>query len=127
MHRDQTYLTASHSPGCVIFVIFLISRRNGENIFLSGVPLLPHVRSRALIPFPFPLERLPRRLITLVIIPTLWRSDTTKYFEFDGMYSSRNSSKNPRTKPFSLSAILAVVTLQTFYLGKQDLLTVYLY
>ena len=29
---------------------------------LAGVPLLPRARSRALIPFPFPFERLPRRL-----------------------------------------------------------------
>ena len=41
VHRGQTYLTASHSH-CVIFVIFLISRRDGENNgLLAGVPLLP--------------------------------------------------------------------------------------
>ena len=41
VHRGQTYLTASrHSY--VIFVIFLIGRRDGENNgFLVGVPLLP--------------------------------------------------------------------------------------
>ena len=44
----------------------LISRRDGENKgLLAGVPLLPlpPVLSRALIPFPFPFERLARRLI----------------------------------------------------------------
>ena len=48
---------------CVMFVIFLISRPGGENSgFLAGVPLLPYVWSRALIPFPFSFEGLPRRL-----------------------------------------------------------------
>ena len=59
VHRGQTYLTASHSQ----LRYFLISRRDGENNgFLAGVPLLPRAWSRALIPFPFPFERLPRRL-----------------------------------------------------------------
>ena len=41
VHRGQTYLTASHSQ-LRYFVIFLISRRDGENDgFLAGVPLLP--------------------------------------------------------------------------------------
>ena len=41
MHRGQTYLTASHSQ-LRYFVIFLISRRDGENNgFLAGVPLHP--------------------------------------------------------------------------------------
>ena len=41
VHRGQTYLTASHSQ-LRFFVIFLISRQDGENNgFLAGVPLLP--------------------------------------------------------------------------------------
>ena len=63
MHRGQTYLTASHFPVALFLLFFLISRRDGENNgFLAGVPLLPPPWSHALIPFPFPFERLPRRL-----------------------------------------------------------------
>ena len=42
VHRGQTYLTASHSQLRFYVVIFLISRRDGENNgFLAGVPVLP--------------------------------------------------------------------------------------
>ena len=41
VHRGQTYLTASHSQLRYV-VIFLISRRDGQNNgLLAGVPLLP--------------------------------------------------------------------------------------
>ena len=58
VHRGQTYLTASYSQLRVIFVIFLISRRDGENNgFLAGVPLLQppsRVVSRSnSLPLPF--------------------------------------------------------------------------
>ena len=49
VHRDQTYLTASHSQ-LRYFCYFLTSGRDGENNgFLAGVSLLPppsHVVSR---------------------------------------------------------------------------------
>ena len=57
-HNNETVCHAS--------VIFLITRWDVENNgFLAGVPLLPPPRawSRALIPFPFPFERLPRKLV----------------------------------------------------------------
>ena len=57
-HNNETVCHAS--------VIFLITRWNVENNgFLASVPLLPPPRawSRALIPFPFPFERLPRKLV----------------------------------------------------------------
>ena len=42
VHRDHTYLTASHSQLHYFCYFFLTSRRDGENNgFLSGVPLLP--------------------------------------------------------------------------------------
>ena len=42
VHRDQTYLTASHSQLRYFCYFFLTSRRDGENNgFLAGVPFLP--------------------------------------------------------------------------------------
>ena len=36
-----------------------------KGLYVACVPLLPRAWSRALIPFPFPFERLPRRLSLL--------------------------------------------------------------
>ena len=81
VHRGETYLTASrHSY--VIFVIFLIGRRDGENNgFLAGLPFppsVPHAWFRALILFPFPFERLPRRLSIHILCKYKSCSLTTK-------------------------------------------------
>ena len=78
VHRGQTYLTASHSLICVIFVLFLISKRDGENNgFLAGVPLLPpplRVVSRPnSLPLPFqtPATQAKRELVFQTYIQIL--------------------------------------------------------
>ena len=75
MHCGQTYLTASHTQlgyFCVIFFFFfffffkLVGWMAFYNGLLAGVHLIPSpsraVSRPQLIPFPFPFERLPRRL-----------------------------------------------------------------
>ena len=69
VHRGQTYFTASHSQVCY-FCYFLISRRDGEKMASLQVfpsSLLPRTWSRALIPFPFPFERPPRGLSSMLV------------------------------------------------------------
>ena len=66
VHRGQTYyLTASHSQLRYFFYFFnLVGGMAKTMASLQAFPssLLPRAWYRALTPFPFPFERLPRRL-----------------------------------------------------------------
>ena len=62
MHRGQTYLTASHSQLRYFCYVGGMARTMAS---LQAFPstVLSRAWSRAVIPFPFPFERLPRRLV----------------------------------------------------------------
>ena len=62
IHRGQTYLTASHSQLRYFCYVGGMARTMAS---LQAFPstVLSRAWSRAVIPFPFPFERLPRRLV----------------------------------------------------------------
>ena len=57
--------------------------------------LLPHARSRALIPFPFPFERLPRRLLQR----QLYRQCLFSAWGLPNFYFSKPFVSKPGSKP----------------------------